>query len=297
MNNHASIATNRSPDCAASPGQPCQLRPLGTFEDLSGRVGEVSVLQCTRCGHGISLPLLPDVAFLYQGRETQDFVQDGSSLGHAIKNVAFRRQARTLLKQLPVRPAKALDFGCGSGQFTRILGDVLGAGAVTGSDFDESPPADLTGRPYLPASRLSEAEGTFDLVLAMHVLEHDDDAAGLLHRIAAMAKPGGTIVIEVPNIECAWVSVFGKAWDAWYLPYHRSHFSWASLVELAARAGYEVIAVHDVCVPTMGRSLSNLVGGSKGLPWLLAGIAAHPVQWIVEKASGRPSALRLVLRK
>ncbi len=52
-----------------------------------------------------------------------------------------------------------------------------------------------------------------------------------------------------------------------------------------------------MCVPTMGRSLSNVFGGNKGLFWLLAGIAAHPVQWIGEKLSGRPSALRIVLRR
>lgn len=288
---------SRAGSCAAAPDKPCDLHSLGSFEDLSGQVGETSVLQCLRCGLGISMPLIADVGFLYAGRDTQDFKQDGSRLGHAIKTVAFRQQATKLLAQLPQRPDRSLDFGCGSGQFTRALGDLLGADRVTGSDFDTAPPADLANRPYLPAADLGPHAGSFDLVIAMHVLEHDDDAAGLLHRIADMARPGGTVVIEVPNIECFWVALFGKAWDAWYLPFHRSHFSRAALRALVEREGFQVLAEHDVCVPTMGRSLSNLVGGNKGLFWLLVGIAIHPVQWLGERISRRPSAIRLIIRK
>ncbi|MBC2670902.1 class I SAM-dependent methyltransferase [Novosphingobium piscinae] len=282
--------------CPVAPGDLCDFRDLGGFPDLSGKVGPVSVVQCRRCGHGVSLPPLADVAFLYAGRATQDFRQDGSRLGHAIKNVAFRRQARALLAQLPARPARVLDFGCGSGQFTRCLDDELGPGMVTGSDFETSPPADLTGRSYVPAGALAPLAGSFDCVLAMHVLEHDDDAAGLLGRIAAMARPGGILVIEVPNSECAWLKVFGKAWDAWYLPYHRSHFSRRSLRALVEQGGHTVLALHPATVPTMGRSLSNLVGGNKGLTWLLAGIGLHPLQVAGERLTGRPSALRIIAR-
>jgi len=291
------IAAPRARNCAAAPDCPCDLHSLGAFDDLSGKVGDCEVLQCSRCGLGVSVPPLTDVAFLYADRESQDFVQDGSSVGHAIKTIAFRRQARTLLTQVPASPDRVLDFGCGSGQFTRALGDILGPEKVTGSDFDATPPADLAGRPYLPASQLDPVAGTFDLVLALHVLEHDDDPAALLRRICSMARTGGTVVIEVPNVECIWVKVFGKAWDAWYLPFHRSHFSRAALRALAEREGYETIALRDACVPTMGRSLSNVFGGDKGLFWLLTGIATHPLQWLGEKLSGRPSALRMILRK
>lgn len=293
----AETGTERGSCCPASAnGQACDFGSLGGFEDLSGKVGHVEVLQCRQCGLGISTPPIPDVSFLYEGRESQDFQQDGSRIGHAIKRVAFRRQAQALLRQLGQRPARTLDFGCGSGLFTRCLGDVLGDGSVTGSDFESSAPVDLAGRPYLSMAELDAHKGSFDLVLAMHVLEHDDDPAALLDRICAMAKPGGTVVIEVPNVECAWVPIFGKAWDAWYLPFHRSHFSRTALRALAERQGYTVMAEANVCVPTIGRSMSNVFGGNKGLAWLLAGIAAHPVQWAGEKIAGRPSALRIILR-
>jgi SAM-dependent methyltransferase len=283
--------------CPTAADGRCEYDNLGIFDDKSGKVGEVTVLRCRHCGIGITMPPIPDVAFLYEDRGSQDFQPQTSDLAHLIKTIAFRRQARGLLRHAGVRPSRVLDFGCGSGLFTRRLGDVLEDAAVTGSDFHPVPPADLSGRSYIPMNRLQEVEGSFDLVLAMHVLEHDDDVAGLLRKISRMAKPGGTVVIEVPNIDCFWTALLGKAWDAWYLPFHRTHFSRASLEGTVRRGGLEIVRTIDACVPTMGRSLANAFGARNGLSFLLAGIALHPVQWLGEKLSGRPSALRIVARR
>ena len=196
----------------------CALRSMGTFRDLSGKVGRVEVLRCETCGLGISYPLLEDVRFLYEGRLSQDFQQTPSRVAHFIKRIAFRRQARDLLQDADFAPRRVLDFGCGSGLFTRVLGDLLPGTEVVGTDFESDPPPDLLDRPYRPMAALAEARGEFDLVIALHVLEHDDDALGLLARIATSLGPGGVLVLEVPNIDCVWTDVLGKAWDAWYLP-------------------------------------------------------------------------------
>jgi len=243
------------------------------------------------------MPPLRDVAFLYEGRESQDFQQSGGRLTRWIKSIAFARQARALLRHVGHDPEHVLDFACGSGLFTRCLGDSLPAAQVVGSDFHDDPPTDLSDRAYQPLHALDAEQGKYDLVLAMHVLEHDDDALGLLRRIASQAAPGATIVVEVPNIDCVWAGVFGRAWDAWYLPFHRSHFSSASLRGLVTAAGLEIRNDYPVCLPSMGRSLANLFGADKGLLFLLIGIALHPLQWAGERLSGRPSALRFILRK
>ena len=290
------VGQERGPCAVASDGR-CDFTSLGTFADKSGKVGAVGVLQCRHCRIGISTPALPDPAFLYDNRESQDFQPDTNGLARWIKEIAFARQAREIFSQLPAAPGTVLDFGCGSGLFTRCLGDLLGSDNVTGSDFHATPPAELAGRAYLSMDQLEAYEGQFDTVLAMHVLEHDDDAVGLLQRIARMVRPGGSIVLEVPNIDCMWAQVFGQAWDAWYVPFHRTHFSRASLNGLVRSAGLALFATHSVSVPTMGRSLANLVGARNSLPFLLAGAALHPMQLAGEKLSGRPSALRVIARR
>ena len=103
-------------------------------------------------------------------------------------------------------------------------------------------------------------------------------------------------MIEVPHVDCIWNRVLGKNWDAWYVPYHRAHFTRASLRHKVEAAGLQVIAMHDVTVPTMGRTLANVFGGKNNLFCLFAGIALHPVQRLGERFSGEPSALRAILR-
>ena len=201
-----------------------------------------------------------------------------------------------MLRQIGDAPSRVLDYGCGSGLFTRCLGDVLAKALVVGSDFHNRPPRELLDRPYVPNDELSPANA-FDLVIAMHVIEHDDNPASLIQRIAAFGKSGSRVVFEVPNVNCVWAEVFGPAWDNWYIPYHRVHFSRSSLRSAIESAGLIVDQELNATVPSMGRTLANVFGRSNSLSFLLAGAILHPVQWLVERITGRPSALRVIARK
>ncbi len=290
------IPMTRGPCAVAADGK-CDFVLAGSFPDKSRKVGPQQIMRCRHCGIGITSPPLADVAFLYEDRGSQDFQPNTTGMAQRIKEIAFRRQATALMKQLPERPRRVLDFGCGSGLFTRCLGDVLPGVEVVGSDFHSAPPTELAGRPYYSLDQLAAFAGSFDLVLAMHVLEHDEDALGLLNRFARMARPGGLVVIEVPNVDCVWTGIVGQAWDSWYLPFHRTHFNRASLGKIVETADLSVEAMQDVCLPTFGRSLANLAGAPNSLPFLLAGIGLHPIQWAGEKMTGRPSALRVIARR
>ena len=290
--------------CLIGDGTACDFETLPVGVDRSGKVGEVSVVRCKTCGVGFARPPLADVAFLYADRSSQDFQQGAGGLAWLIKHVAFGLQARRLLAQafgaltLPDgRPRLVVDFACGSGLFTRRMADVLPAARVVGSDFHDEAPPDLGAVEYRPIGHLDDLAGQADLVTAMHVVEHDDDPKALLARIVALAKPGARLVIEVPNIDCVWAPVFGRAWDAWYLPFHRTHFSQAALLALVESEGLEVDRVVRVSLPSMGRSVANLMGRKNSLAFILVGVALHPIQWLGEVLTGRPAALRVIARK
>lgn len=282
--------------CPVAHEDRCNFGPPMPHFDRHRPTGAASVIRCLRCGVGISLPPLSDVAFLYEDRTSQDFQQSRSRLTRAIKSIAFRGQARLLLEQIRCRPARVVDFGCGSGLFTRELAGLLPDSVVIGTDFHPAPPAELGNVRYIPLESTADLAGQVDLVLALHVLEHDDDPAALLARIVRFAKSGGRVVIEVPNVDCIWAGVFGRYWDAWYLPYHRVHFSRDSLCRLVRQSGLTIELQTDSCIPTMGRTIANVLGQRISVIFLLLGIALHPLQWLGERLSKRPSALRVIAR-
>lgn len=218
-------------------------------------------------------------------------------IARTLKRIVFRRGARHILRGLDAAPGLIVDFACGSGLFTQCLAEQAAPARVVGADFHDVAPQELRAAEYLPIDQLPALAGQADLVLAMHVLEHDDDPRTLLARIVQLVRPGGWLIVETPNVDCVWISVFGKGWDAWYLPYHRRHFNRRNLCALVEAVGLSVVAEEDVSVPTMGRTLANLLGLRNGAIFILVGAALHPLQWALERLTRRPVAIRLIAHK
>ncbi|MGI8730949.1 MAG: methyltransferase domain-containing protein [Solirubrobacteraceae bacterium] len=87
---------------------------------------------------------------------------------------------------------------------------------------------------------------SFDVVCAWHVVEHLNDPRAVLGRIRAALKPGGTLLLEVPNISSI-KSVRRKAgWEHLDAERHVGHYQPSSARALLARAGYEIAAVDTI---------------------------------------------------
>jgi glycosyltransferase involved in cell wall biosynthesis len=100
------------------------------------------------------------------------------------------------------RPSKILDLGCSSGRLTERL---HAAGHdVTGIDVIEGP--GVRGRmtrfieANLDAGIPAEAGGGYDVVLAADVLEHLREPERLLRDARKALRPGGSLIVCVPNI-------------------------------------------------------------------------------------------------
>jgi ubiquinone/menaquinone biosynthesis C-methylase UbiE len=103
-----------------------------------------------------------------------------------------------------VKLAKALDFGCGSGNLTRHL-IALGVCTVSADVSDDF----LEGiRRKFSATRLSETlklngsdlsnvpDAHFDLVATYSVLHHVPDYVSIVREMCRVAKPGGVVYID-----------------------------------------------------------------------------------------------------
>ena len=150
-----------------------------------------------------------------------------------------------------VRPASVLDAGCGEGVVTERIARRLPGAPVVGLDVeDKALAAEWRGRAsdnlsFRPGSayELPFAEGSFELVCALEVLEHLERPADGLAELARVASRA--LLLSVPR-EPLWraLNVISLRYvrDLGNTPGHVNHWSRGDFIRFTSQAG-EVAAV------------------------------------------------------
>jgi len=82
--------------------------------------------------------------------------------------------------------------------------------------------------------------GAYDAVVFQHSLEHTPDPLGDLDRVRAALRPGGRVLVTLPNFSSWQRRRFRDRWFHLDLPRHRTHFSPHGLQAILERAGLTV---------------------------------------------------------
>jgi trans-aconitate 2-methyltransferase len=98
---------------------------------------------------------------------------------------------------------RAIDLGCGTGELTARLSDLLPGSDVTGIDSSAEmlARAAALARPGLRFEQraIEDAEGAWDLVFSHAALQWVDDHATLIPRLFSLVAPGGQLAVQVPS--------------------------------------------------------------------------------------------------
>lgn len=136
-------------------------------------------------------------------------------------------------------PAKALDFGAGTGE-------VLDALAQRGWSTYGFEPSDLAREALARRHAVVDAmpaEETFDLVIVQHVLEHLRDPLEAVRSLARALIPGGHLYVAVPDL-----GRLAAHRDLSYVVENGAHLfslTQAGLSSVLSLAGLEVVAHFD----------------------------------------------------
>lgn len=222
-------------------------RTLFAARDVAtDRPGEFAVARCTACGcvHTAPRPTLDELSRYYDdvysgdGAEQMKAMQTGGGM-------RLVNQARFGLLQAHAgldNESKLLDIGCGYGTFLRVAHERVGC-RLHGCDTDSGSLTGglVAGMADLRAAEAEEAgwdDGTFDGVTLYHCLEHVPEPVQTLRTARQLLRPGGTLVVEVPNFGALWRRVFGRFWFPLLIPQHLIHFELPVLRDALRRAGW-----------------------------------------------------------
>jgi SAM-dependent methyltransferase len=233
--------TGRCPACDGA------LRPWRTVPGSDPALpGEYELARCADCGSAVTLAPAPPEA--HEAGAYGGGAPRGSKLAAPVLDRFVRRRLNMLAKAGAQTPGRILDIGAGRGRFVSqaraagwyahgiepSLRGVEGAKAI-GVELVQSGIEDAA----VPAGSLDAAE-------LWHVLEHLDDPGAALARIAGWLRPGGLLLVGVPNLASVQARAGGPRWYHLDVPRHRTHFTVTGLHALLRRHGLEPVVTHHV---------------------------------------------------
>ena len=159
-------------------------------------------------------------------------------------------------------PGRILDIGCGKGL---LLAGLQKTGwEVFGTELSEVS-AQIAGGAgitvyNLPVEECPFEPESFDVVTLYHSLEHMINPQETLKAVHGLLRPGGFLVVEVPNIGSWYARVFNTAWFHLDVPRHLYHFNRHTLRRMLEACGFLVVreSTHNVQYDAFGAVQSIL---------------------------------------
>jgi len=157
----------------------------------------------------------------------------------AIRALFPNRKLLPLLRLGLNHDSRILDVGCGSGWRLFALREAgfintLGVDPFIGSDIIYANGLQVLKR------TVSEVEGTWDVIMFHHSLEHIPDQVATLRATAGLLRPGGTCLIRVPIASSYAWEFYREYWYQLDAPRHFYLHSYESMKLLAEQCGLEL---------------------------------------------------------
>ncbi|MGA1844887.1 MAG: class I SAM-dependent methyltransferase [bacterium] len=190
---------------------------------------------------------LPDSEQIHARYQDSFYSPEGERFSKSAERVSrfFRTQRASYVERVLGRKGSILDVGCGRGIMIHELRkrgwQVAGTqvSATAGSYIRKAFGIDcFVGElPHAPFKRRS-----FDIVTMWHVLEHLRDPLLYLRCCRGLLKPGGYLLIEIPNAGSWSARMTKTAWMGWDPLHHLHHYTPRTLGLALQKTGFSPIS-------------------------------------------------------
>ncbi len=145
------------------------------------------------------------------------------------------------------KPGKVLDIGCGRGLLLNKLRER--GWEPRGTELSEEAAAYARQKLRLPVSTralqdLHFPDEEFDLVILWHVLEHVTAPRAMLKEVSRILKPGGILLVAVPNFGSWEARRSGRGWFHLDVPRHLTHFTPRTLQRSLEMVGLSLVSTN-----------------------------------------------------
>jgi SAM-dependent methyltransferase len=221
---------------------------LRTKDRLQAKPGRFTLDRCRDCGHIFQNPRLSSAGLDYYYRDFYDGLGAAGAEG-MFATMSRQYLGRARLVAAHAAPARWLDVGTGHAHQCLVARSVLPATSFDGLDLgggvEEAARRGWIDRAYVGqfpdhADRLA---GAYDVVSMHHYLEHVRDPFAELDAAAKVVRPGGHLLIELPDPQCWYARLLHRRWHPWFQPQHQHLMPLGNLRDALAARGFATVAV------------------------------------------------------
>ncbi len=240
-------------------------RPVNHGRDLLlNRDGDFHLVECVECGLVYQNPqlTLKELAPYYPVNYlpySESNGQEKSTIQKLSNNHLENRRVKLISKHRD-QIGKVLDIGCSTGTFLNQMRQNGWDAYGVETSLHASEYARTHFGLDVTTSTLGETDFPdefFDVVTMWDVLEHVNDPKETLRQIARILKPGGLLLVSVPNPESMGAKVFRDVWVGWDRPRHLHIFSPKVIKKYLNATGFKLKTIESLG-GRLGLTLLNL---------------------------------------
>lgn len=194
--------------------------------------GGIKIYKCSQCGFGFTQNTKLQTGSYHRDEE---YIQEEG----LFKNIFQKRV--DIISQLTI-PGRVLEVGCSTGLLLSLLKDK--GWEVRGVEMSKRSADKAISRGIkvvVGSFENAKFENSFDLIIFNHVLEHVKDFRKVLSKTHRLLRPGGLILISLPNFDSFSAKIEKKNWPLLLPEEHLWHFTPKSLGIVLKEVGFNVI--------------------------------------------------------
>ncbi|MBI1782439.1 MAG: methyltransferase domain-containing protein [Sphingobacteriales bacterium] len=236
-------------DCPVCGSQ--QIAPILNAKDYTVSGESFAIWHCSNCTHRFTQEA-PDEEAIGKYYQSADYISHSdtkkgiiNSLYHRVRKITLKGKLNLVKQVTNKQSGTILDIGCGTGAF---IDTMKKAGwTVRGLEPDANARAkakELYGLDLEPIENFNELPAQqFDAITMWHVLEHVHELHYYIQQLKIYLKPGGKLLIAVPNYTSHDAAHYKEYWAAYDVPRHLYHFSPQSMESLLQQHDLQLTAI------------------------------------------------------
>lgn len=254
------------------------------------RGGAIRAVKCRHCGleQLFPLPSVEEDADYYDQNVHDKGITPNFSIDDLFEKFKYQNESRiAYLQEMGIEKSwKILDMASGYGFFISMM--KLQGYDVEGVEISKDRLAICHERDtdatvhtvnLLTQEVPGELRETYDVVTMFHLLEHLTDPILFLSRLRDFIKPGGYLVLELPNVDNLMMEASPQFNDFFYFRDHVAYYTPQLLRETLKRAGYDVVKLKG----------NQLYGLTNHFNWIINGtpefekpsyVTCDPMKWL-----------------